>query len=282
MDIPSFFESVENELLARLAKAGFVAHAGDKGGNREEILRDFLSKHLPARYGVAKGEIATKAGQRSHSADIIIYDALDTPILYSESTAVLPIEGVYGIIEVKSRLSKTEFLDAASKITEFKRLAPRDLSVISTRDYVTVHRPSRPFGLILGYQLDGNSLASLAGNWAEENKRVHDVNFFVNAIAVLGTGVLNYELIDLPAGTKEVILHTDTFVNTIRTAEHATSQGLPVPERLFRIAQHALGNRTFGRFYVYLLLLLSGIRLGVPDLGAYLDPELPRLIFKES
>lgn len=282
MDIPSFFESVENELLARLAKAGFVAHAADKGGNREEILRDFLTKHLPARYGVAKGEIATKSGQRSHSADIIIYDALSTPILYSESTAVLPIEGVYGIIEVKSRLSKTEFLDAASKITEFKRLAPRDLSVISTRDYVTVHRPSRPFGLILGYQLDGNSLASLADNWAEENKRVHDVNFFVNAIGVLGTGVLNYELIDLAAGTKETILHTDTFVNTILTAHHATSQGLPVPDRFFRIVQHSLGTRTFGRFYIYLLLLLSGIRLGVPDLGAYLDPELPPLIFKES
>src|SRR6266516_164675 len=271
MDLPAFFGIVEKGLLARLEQAGFVRHRGDRGDNREQILRDFLSAHLPRRYGVTKGEIISKAGQHTHSADIIIYDVLNTPVLYSDATAVVPIEGVYGIIEVKSRLSKAEFLDAAGKIATFKQMAPRELTVIETRYHVTVHRPSRPFGIVLGYQLDGNSLASLRDNWAEENTRIHDVNYFVNAVAVLGEGVLNFELIDLDAGTKELLLQTDRFVDVV-LASHGPLQGGAWPSKRFcRIAEHKLTDRTFGRFYVYLLLLLSGIRLGVPDLGQYLD-----------
>lgn len=282
MDLSAFFATVEKGLLARLEQAGFVRHRGDRGENREQILRDFLSAHLPRRYGVTKGEIITKTGQHTHSADIIIYDALNTPVLYSDATAVLPIEGVYGIIEVKSRLSKAEFLDAASKISAFKQLAPRELTVIETRYHVTVHRPSRPFGIVLGYQLDGNSLTSLQQNWAEENARVHDVNYFVNAVAVLGEGVLNFELIDLEAGTKELLLQTDRFVDIVLAAHGPRPLRAGQPNRFVRIAKHQLTDRTFGRFFVYLLLLLSRIRLGVPDLGQYLDPELPLQVFKES
>jgi len=90
--------------------------------------------------------VITRSGEQSHAADVIIYDADSGPVLYSGDTKILPVEAVYGIIEVKSRLSKAEFIDASKKVEAFKRLAPRDLSVIQTREYVTVHRPSRPFG----------------------------------------------------------------------------------------------------------------------------------------
>jgi hypothetical protein len=161
-------------------------------------------------------------------------------------------------------------------------MAPRELTVIETRYHVTVHRPSRPFGMVLGYQLDGNSLISLRQNWAEENAKLHDVNYFVNAVAVLGEGLLNFELIDLEAGTKELLLQTDRFVDIVLAAHDPLPTETEQSKKFFRIAEHQLTDRTFGRFYVYLLLLLSGIRLGVPDLGQYLDPELPLQIFKES
>src|SRR5258708_28234929 len=110
MDIHEFFASVEKTILAHLQETGFIGHSGDKGENREDILRDFLKEHLPKRYGVVKGEIITSTGQRSHAVDIIVYDALNCPLLYSGKTVVVPVEGVYGIIEVKSRLSKAELL----------------------------------------------------------------------------------------------------------------------------------------------------------------------------
>jgi hypothetical protein len=94
---------------------------------------------------------------------------------------VLPVEGVYGIIEVKSTMTKAEFVDASKKIESFKRLPPGDLSVIQTREYVTVNRPSRPFGIAFGYALGNNSLDSLRSNFDERHREIHDVNYFVSS-----------------------------------------------------------------------------------------------------
>lgn len=280
--LPKLFSSIEATILARFREAGFVKHAGDKGENREHILREFLSKHLPARYGVAKGEIITKNGERSHSADIIIYDAINCPVLYSEKTSIIPIEGVYGIIEVKSTLSKDEFLDAARKVGAFKKLAPRDLGVIATREYVTVHRASRPFGIVLGFALADNSLASLSANWEELNREIHDVNFFVNYACVLGEGLLRYEKVNLSLGEKFLLIDTDEFVDLVLAEKKAAQQAKNKDEIVLRVLHEDLKEGTFGRFFVYLLVLLSRMKLNQPDLGQYLDPDLPIAIVRES
>jgi len=282
MDIREFFERVEDTLLARFRESGFIDHSGDKGENREDLLREFLKDHLPKQYGVLKGEIVTKDGAKSHAADVIVYDALSSPVLYKGKTAVVPIEGVYGIIEVKSRLSKAELVDAIRKIEAFKRLAPRDLGVIQTREYVTVHRPTRPFGLVFGYQLADNSLKSLSENWLEENQRIHDVNYFANLVCVLGVGLLHYEMVNLNLGTKELLLDTDQFVNLVQTAHKRTANDEPQDEIKLRVVEEAAGQRSFGRFLVYLLIMLARMKLVVPDLGRYLDPSLPLMIIRES
>jgi len=183
---------------------------------------------------------------------------------------------------VKSRLSKAELVDAIRKIEAFKRLAPRDLSVIQTREYVTVHRPTRPFGLVFGYQLADNSLKSLSENWLEENQRIHDVNYFANLVCVLGVGLLHYEMVNLSLGTKELLLDTDQFVNLVQTAHKRTANDEPQAEIKLRVVEEAAGQRSFGRFLVYLLIMLARMKLAVPDLGRYLDPSLPLMIIRES
>jgi hypothetical protein len=110
VDMNEFFARVEATLLAQFNEAQVVQHAGDRGENLETILSDVLRKRLPHRYGVVKGQVITSAGEASHSADLIIYDAIDCPVLYTEQTAVVPVEGVYGIVELKSRLSKGELV----------------------------------------------------------------------------------------------------------------------------------------------------------------------------
>jgi hypothetical protein len=116
----------------------------------------------------------------SHSADIIIYDAVNCPVLYQGQTSIVPVECVYGIVEVKSKLSKSELIDAMGKIEPFKRLAPLDPSVVRTREYVTVERRSRPCGIAFGFALDRNSLGSLAENYTAAHARIHDVNYYTN------------------------------------------------------------------------------------------------------
>jgi len=282
MDMGDFFERVESSLLARFREAEVVQHAGDRGENREALLCEFLEQHLPTRYGVTKGQVVTKAGEVSHSADLIVYDTINCPVLYREETAVLPIEGVYGIIEVKSRLSKAELIDAMKKIDSFKRLAPRDLSVIRTREYVTVHRPSRPFGTIFGFQHADNSLDSLRDNVEQTNASIHDVNFFTNLVCVAGSGLIHYEKADLDRGEKTLLLDTDEFVEIVLTKQQRMANREPPLEIYPRLLVDPARDRTFGRFFVYLLIMLSRLKLGVPDLGRYLDPNLPIQVVKES
>lgn len=277
-DLHTLFEHINESLSARFREAGFVHHKGDRGANRELLLREFLQQHLPKRYGIAKGEILTRDGDHSHSADIIVYDAVNCPVLYAEDTAIIPIEGVYGIIEVKSQLSKAEFVSTAKKLRSFKELAPRDLSVIETREYVTMLRPSRPFGIVFGFDLADNSLSSLRANWEEVNTDVHDVNFFVNLIAVVGAGLLYYEHADLSAGKKSPLLDTDAFVALVMKCKESED----AENQVLRVIEDAAGSQTFGRFFVLLLLMLQRMKLGVPDLGRYLDLDLPFLIHRES
>lgn len=282
MEIPAFFASVEATLVAQFNESAIVGHSGDRGEDRERILREFLAKHLPRRYGVVKGQVIDKRGTLSHAADVIIYDAIDCPILYSGNTAIVPLEGVYGVIEVKSRLSKAELLGAMKQIESFKKMAPGDASVIQTREYVTMHRPSRPFGAVFAYSLADNSLASLSGNFVEKHRRVHNVNFFTNIVAVLGSGLLYYEKLDWGAGERTPVLDTDEFVNLVLLAEKRARNGEAVPDVAMKVLQDQSGDRTFGRFFVLLLISLARLKLSVPDLGRYLDPNLPMQIIRES
>lgn len=282
MDLQDRFARLEDTLLSQFREAGFVTHSGDRGENREELLSSFLETHLPRRYGILKGEIITQDGDKSHSADIIIYDALNAPVLYRGRTAVVPIESVYGIIEVKSSLSKHELLDATAKIESFKRLAPRGLSLIQTRDQVTLHRPTRPFGIVVGYQLVDNSLHSLHDNLQEDCDRVYNVDHFTNIVAVLGVGLLYHEVVNFSQGTKEPLLDTDQFVTLVTTVHKRSAASEPIDELMLRIVEDAAGDRTFGRLFVFLLMMLARLRLSVPDLGRYYDPELPIMVVRES
>jgi hypothetical protein len=281
MDLSDLLRQYEATVSSRSREAGIVRHAADRGGNREAILRSYLAQHLPKKYGVIKGEVITKAGGHSHSADVLIYDAINCPVLYVSDTQVLPIEGVYGVIEVKSRLSRAELVDATGKIEAFKRLASRDLSVIRTREYVTVHRSSRPFGIVFGFDVADNSLDSLLTNWHEVNTTIHDVNYMTNLVVVLGAGILLTEVVDWSQGQIGPLLDTDTHVRLMLTQKKHAEEGEPLDVEIGEKSE-AAGDLTFGRFLLYLLMMLEQLKLGIPDLGQYVDPDLPMIIHRES
>lgn len=281
-DLNELFATYETQLSSESEAAGLVQHLGDRGENREAILRLFLEKHLPERYGVLKGEVITRAGLRSPSMDILIYDKINSPVLYVGDTKVLPIEGVFGAIEVKSKLTKAEFGDAVDRIKKFKDLAPRDLSVIQTREYTTVHRPARPFGIVFGFDLGDNSLESLQANWADLNRKIHWVNNFVNLTAILGVGIIYHERVDFGAGEKHPLLDTDEFVSLVEIQDKRQRNNEPPLDVTVRAVREALGQRTLGRFFVLTLVMLERLKLGVADLGQYLDPTIPLVVRRES
>jgi hypothetical protein len=94
-------------LLARSQQAELMKHNLEKGLGNEQSLRDLLADILPHRYGVAKGKIINSSGEMSRQLDIIIYDSLNYPVLFIDENKnqILPVEGVYGVIEVKTSLT---------------------------------------------------------------------------------------------------------------------------------------------------------------------------------
>lgn len=81
-------------------------HPPDRGGPREKAVRDYLKFHLPKKYGVTTGKILNQNGVLSRQIDVIIYDALNCPIIYSEAIGeeyqIIPADSTIGAIEVKS------------------------------------------------------------------------------------------------------------------------------------------------------------------------------------
>jgi hypothetical protein len=141
-------------------------HRGETGRRREDDLREFLRAFLPARLGIGTGEIAASDGSVSPQVDLIVYDHLETPLLdRSESSIVVPVEGVYGVIEVSSRLDVTKLREDVAKIREVKALEKRaywkrnDDFVMSYAPHGSAQDTWPVLGFCFAYE--GNELSNL-------------------------------------------------------------------------------------------------------------------------
>lgn len=101
-------------------------YAPDRGLTREKAVRDFLRYHLPLKYGVTTGKVLSRDGILSKQIDIIIYDAINCPILYSERIGmeyqIVPADSTIGVIEVKSIITPSLTKDIVSNLESFKKL----------------------------------------------------------------------------------------------------------------------------------------------------------------
>lgn len=119
------FLAKQKHLLAALEIVPDLTEHGttigdDSEANWARVLREFL----PARYGVAKGQVMDSRGGVSDQIDLLIYDAQYTPLLAKTANGDLfvPAEAIYAVFEVKQEMGK-RFLDyAGSKIASVRKL----------------------------------------------------------------------------------------------------------------------------------------------------------------
>lgn len=98
-----------------------VGRPDEKGLPREEIVLDFLKKMLPKDIGIAKGYVINLNGGCSKECDIILFRE-SSPIFKISPTSelyLIPIEDVFGVIEVKSVLDKKQYDNCLKKQTSF-------------------------------------------------------------------------------------------------------------------------------------------------------------------
>lgn len=109
-ELIKIFQAIEKEMQSKFEQVReAIKHSGLKGGSIEEIVRQFFRERIPQSLSIAKGQVVDSNGKYSRELDLIIYDALKTPIFFKdEHVQVIPIECVYAIVEIKTKLDSTE------------------------------------------------------------------------------------------------------------------------------------------------------------------------------
>lgn len=144
-----------------------IKHSLEAGLIAENVFRKTLRETLPLRYGVAKGKAVNGSGKLSCHLDVIIYDALNYPSLFIDDNQnqILPIEGIYAVVEVKSSTTKSILEEAFVELSSVQSIHPG--TICSANDLVD-HRP--PILAIFSFD-DARSLETLHKNFVELNSR---------------------------------------------------------------------------------------------------------------
>jgi hypothetical protein len=255
MDIRNIFKEISEQLQSEFRKSVEAMHPGGKGDLREEAFRDFLTRYLPARYGVGRGEVITPENRVSGQLDIVIYDSMHCPVLVtSGSHSVYPIESVYGAISMKSHLDSSELKDGYENIASLKKILPRSNFT---------HYPTPGFAIGLESPVPVTGIVAYASNRtleaiaAQAQKLDHDsadIKLRPDFIAVLGKGII---------GPREPL-----------RGEFNAYQLPDDPNNLVQLRK--TGRHTLLRFYMEMVRELNTVMLRRLDLHAY--DNMPRLV----
>ena len=255
MDVTKMYKDISKLVSAQFDITRNIHHHGDKGTIREDILRSFLlDGRLPKKYAIGHGEVISPNSQCSKSMDLIIYNQMEyAPIFYSESSQIMPVEVVAGAIESKSSLTKEEFEKALENIKSLKELQYDGTGYEQTGSGGSTFTKSKPFGIIFGYSLSGNSLTSLKGNLVDwESANPHEC--WPNLVVVLNEGIIVH---------RKDNAQIDDLLNT-----HISSASKPIVQ--------TLRDDTVSDFYLKLLHLLNSTFLGNFSLESYFGkPNIP-------
>lgn len=102
---------------------GRLRHSAEFGAFRERLCADFLKLFLPTYLSIGSGFLINRDDKVSTQCDLVIFDPQYTPLVEdAERRRFFPVETVAAIGEVKSTLSKQDFLSALVKLSSGKQL----------------------------------------------------------------------------------------------------------------------------------------------------------------
>jgi len=199
------FDQLNRTLTEKVSEGNVINHNLEKGLGAERALRSLLRDFLPSRFGVAKGKIVNYGGDQSQACDIIIYDRLNCARLFVDQNEnqIIPIEGIYAVIEVKVTLTKGKLNEAFDNLASVHNLSPA--RPVRSKNKLVDFCP--PALIVVGF--NGPSLATIERHYLTMN-HAHPVgasfssysevspgfdertgkSFLVNKIACLGSGTI--------------------------------------------------------------------------------------------
>ena len=173
-----YFKQSAEVLLSEYKRSKQQKASKNIGTNREIFCNKFLTEVLPPRLSLKNGEIWDSFGNKTGEIDIIIIRD-DAPALsFGQSNSFL-VEGVFGAIEVKSKLDTTKLQEALRTLKKVKNLKLTSGGPVISSGPIML----RPLRIVFAYEGIGweKILKELL---TEENQDVIDI------ISILEEGVL--------------------------------------------------------------------------------------------
>ena len=236
-----------------------ITHSGEKGGETEDKVREFLNGHMPKRFHATKGFVIDADSQMSDHQDVIIYDAQSSFVYkYDGANQIVSADAVAAIMEVKSVLNKSQLEEAFAKIEEVKRLRKSPISGMDQKATASTLTTTGTLGIILGFGTD-TGLEKLAGHCVELNEK-YETAHRPDIIVVLDVGVINYtaEFIGSPIIGDLAVASDDEFV---------------IPPCYVHLVAREDGVFSLNRLFTHLLshLALYPRRPSIPPLSVLLE-----------
>ncbi|MDO9325470.1 MAG: hypothetical protein Q7T80_10995 [Methanoregula sp.] len=116
------FKELSNDVFYDKDKQELI-HPGEYGIFREKISKEFLKCFTPSKYDFGTGFVINTHNEISTQCDVIIYDPQNTPLIQDNALQTFyPVETIVSIGEIKSKLSKTKFIEALRKLAKIKEM----------------------------------------------------------------------------------------------------------------------------------------------------------------
>lgn len=181
-DADSLFKDDENKLI----------HPGEYGRYREDSCKEMLRLLLGNHSAISDGFIFTSDNITTTQCDIIVYNSIVSPIIADDIMRMFPAEEVQMFGEIKSTLSRADYIDALRKMAENKKI------ILDGRKGVQVEKDKRYDNEI--YNSVATFLICRKLNFNIENLTYNEIydgidkKYWHNAVLSIEDGFFTYEL----------------------------------------------------------------------------------------
>jgi hypothetical protein len=220
-------DEAEERLWSVFRRSTRLQHRGTKGRVREDGVARFLREQLPSRFAVHEGEAIDTRDRRSTQLDVVVFDGANvSPLWVDEYTVLIPAECLLAVVEVKTKLTREEYVNCCRAIKSLAALEPHGQPFIPARTLGAHADDSRLrcFYTILAFSTDVGEQ-----NWAQK-----EWNRFLEVCAE--------EEVDPSRFDRVLVLE----------------RGMMIPPRsAVRVVAESGSRRLFGHWFVHLTQFLT-------------------------
>lgn len=216
MDFTEIFRGISAQMQTDFKSiTSQIPHMGDRGSNREEVIKDFLKKHLPGKYDIGSGQAISVDKQISRQLDCVIYAKSSCPLWYNNHTQIFPSESVCAVTEIKSTIDKSVLEVCIENIRSVRKLPKMSGNRPLANGVIVGGENPSTFGCVFAFS-SNTSLETLRDNLNVMNKVVPPSER-ISLLCVLDKGILLN--MDVSTGTTSLLPDNNTTVVSIESKD---------------------------------------------------------------